>query len=93
MDVSVIIQLRGMIIYLVIENMPQEPMQQVVFLYIKSSPGCSTEVRPLRGPSHDLYWSAGPRDSQAPPSLPYLQSIKHKAIQRTLHHKQVLRLF
>lgn len=32
MDVSVIMQLKGMTIYLVIENMPQEPMQQVVFL-------------------------------------------------------------
>lgn len=32
MDVSVIMQLIGMTIYLVIENMPQEPMQQVVFL-------------------------------------------------------------
>lgn len=31
MDVSVM-QLKGMTIYLVIENMPQEPMQQVVFL-------------------------------------------------------------
>lgn len=58
MDVSVIMQLMGMTIYLVVENMPQEPMQQVVFLYIKSSPGCSTEVRPLLGASHDPYPSA-----------------------------------
>lgn len=58
MDVSVTMQLMGMTIYLVRENMPQEPTQQVVFLNIKSSPGCSMEVRPRLGPSHDPYPSA-----------------------------------
>lgn len=32
MVVSVVMQLKGMTIYLVIGNMPQEPMQEVVFL-------------------------------------------------------------